>query len=104
MIKWYDNLYMDDIVKRKQKKIIKEMERGKVTFEVYCIAIASNPQNLFDIINVNELLFKHYKRNDIYIIGLTFSRDSAIEITKSIIQKMYEDTGGFKVREYFKFN
>lgn len=104
MIKWYDNLYMDDVVQRKQKKIIQAINKEKPLFGTYCIAFASNKSNLFDIINVNELLFKHYKRNDIYIIGLAFGRDSAIEVMINMIQEIYQVSGEFDVRKYFKFN
>jgi hypothetical protein len=104
MIKWYHNLYMDEKVKKKQNKYIQALEKSKFTFGLYCIAFASNDKNLFDIIETNELLFEHYKRNDIYIIGLAKGKDSAIELAESLLLEVYECTGNFKIREYFKFD
>lgn len=104
MIKWYNNLYTDDIIGRKRDRIIKKIENNKLSFQVYCIAFASNKDNLFDIIDVNELLFDHYKRNTIYILGLTSSRESAFEGVRTMIDEVYKNTGAFNVREYYNFD
>lgn len=79
------------------------LEEGKFTFGLYCIAFASNEKNLFDIVETNELLFEHYKRNQIYIIGLTKGKENAVELTQNLLLEVYQNTGDFKVREYFKF-
>lgn len=104
MIKWYSNLYVDEIVAKKKKNIMKLLDKNKPTIGIYCLALSSNENNLFDIINVNELLFKHYKKNDIYIIGLAFGKDSMIEILINVIEEVYKNTGDFDMKSYFKFN
>lgn len=103
MIKWYDNLYVDSYMKKKSKKIKKQMDAGKFNLNVYCIAFASDGTNLFDIMNTNELLFQHYKKQDIRILGLAFGRESAILLVKEMVEEIYRNTGGFQVREYFVF-
>ena len=102
MIKWADNMYFSDgIHKNKRKKIMKSIENGALKFEVYCITFAMNTNNLFDIINVNELLFPYYQRKEIYIIGLANSREEAKELAADMLVELYNKTGDFKVREYF---
>lgn len=103
MIKWYDNLYMDHVIEKKQKKVKKKIQEGKVTVNTYCIIFSSNEQNLFDILDANELKFSFYKNRDIYILGLAFGKDNAIAIMTSMIEEIYKNTGKFKVREYFRF-
>lgn len=103
MIKWYDNLYIDKLLKNKKKKIMKRIDEGKLTLHIYCITLASNGNNLFDIMNANELLFHYYKKKDMHILGLALGRESAIEIVAKMIEEIYKSTGDFKVRDYFKF-
>ena len=80
---------------------MKSIEKGELTFEVYCITFASNSHNLFDIINANELIFPYYSKKDIYILGLAGSRGQAKQLVKDMLLEIYNKTGDFRVREYF---
>lgn len=82
-------------------RLKKSIEKGKLKFEVYCITFASNNENLFDIMNVNELLFPFYKRKEIYIVGLATSKEEAILLVVDMLMEIYNNTGDFLVREYF---
>ncbi|WP_167954717.1 hypothetical protein [Anaerosporobacter faecicola] len=101
MITWYDSLYMDDHIRQRATHVTQAIEDHKRLLGVYCIALASNEKNLFDIINVNELLFQHYRRNQIYIIGLAQGKESAKKLVARIIEDVYRETKDFKAREYF---
>lgn len=103
MIRWYDKLYMDEKAKEHIVKITDRIERGKPLLGVYCITIASNPNNLFDIYNTNELMFKHYKRMGVDIVGLAYGKESAIQLIEKMVLDVYENSKEFKVREYFAF-
>jgi hypothetical protein len=105
MIRWAENLYLsEDINVKKKKKMMKAIEKGKLTFELYCITFASNPNNLFDILNANELLFPYYARQEIFVLGLAESKDLAKLLVKDMIVEVYNSTGGFGVRDYFAYN
>lgn len=103
MIKWCDKLYMDDEVKKKPVKWKKKLEQEKISYGLYCIALASNQNNLFDIICCNELLFRYYRQKNIYIVGLAKSRESAILLVQEIVNDIFKETGRVDVRDYFKF-
>ncbi|BCN30464.1 hypothetical protein [Anaeromicropila herbilytica] len=104
MIRWYNKLYTDTLAGKKQKKIRKIIEAGKVSVGVYVIAFASNSQNLFDIFSANELLFPHMKRMDHDIIGIAYTREGAIYLLQEIIEEIYHNTGGLDARSYLKFD
>ncbi|MGB8454986.1 MAG: hypothetical protein WCD89_21985 [Anaerocolumna sp.] len=102
MIKWAVNLYLSEDIKYKKKiKTMKSIEKGEMTFEVYCITFAVNTLNLFDIMNANELLFPYYARKEIYILGLAGSKGQARMLVKDMLVEIYNKTGDFRVREYF---
>ena len=102
MIKWYRTLYVDERLEKNLDKIIAKIESEQLTFQVFCIALASNSQNMLDIIDANELLFKHYKRNEICILGLARTRKNAISLVVKIVEEIYKKTNDIKIRDYFK--
>lgn len=104
MIKWSNQLYFDDSIKKKPDKWKKRVEDGKLSHSLFCICLASNEKNLFDIMNSNELFFRHYKKNDLYIAGLAKTREDAIDLLQDMLEDIYRETGDIKVREYFTFS
>lgn len=105
MIKWADKLYLSkDITEKKKNKLMNIIQNRQLSFELYCIMFASNPNNLFDIINANDLLFPYYQKQELYILGLATSREAAKLLVKDMLVEVYRDTSGFQVREYFKMS
>lgn len=101
MIQWASKLYIGDQLINKKDKAIRKINKRKLTNNVYCIAFASMPHNLFDIMNANELLFPHYKKTDIKIIGLAKGENEALYLVQDLLMEVYNNTGEFNVREYF---
>ena len=67
---WYKKLYLGDNIKKKEKKIIRRVERGKPVGDIYLITLASNPENLLDIFRANMLLQKPLARMCPLIVGI----------------------------------
>lgn len=91
MVKWFENLYMDEKVKRRKKHCMKRVESGKLLKKSYTvIALASNEEALFDIIESREFFFRHYQRSEIYIAGLASGYDSALELLSQMLKDSFE--------------
>ncbi len=103
MIRWSSELYMDDFVRKNPEKWKKKVEQGKLVLSIYCICLASNKENLLDIINCNELLFRHYRNGELYIVGMARSREDAVDLVQDIVEHIYQKTQDVKIREYFEF-
>ncbi|WP_197659924.1 hypothetical protein [Mobilitalea sibirica] len=88
-------------MEKKKEKAITSINNRKATYGVYCIAFASHPDNLFDIMDANELLFPHYKKSDIHIVGLAKGKEEAIDLVHDMLMEVYHNTGEFDVRSYF---
>lgn len=101
MITWNEKLYFGESIKKKHRRVIFAINHGKSTKGVYCIAFASNENNLFDILPADELLFPHYKNSEVHILGLAGNKDEAIWVVKDMIVLMYRNTGEFQVRKFF---
>ena len=68
---------------------------------VYFIALASNPDNLFDIFHAAHLKESALYRQNPYIVGIASGYDEALELVQRMVEDIYRETGGFQVREYF---
>ncbi|BBF42048.1 hypothetical protein lbkm_0730 [Lachnospiraceae bacterium KM106-2] len=101
MIQWYEHLYLDDRAKKNIEKITDKVERGKEIWNLYLIVQPSNKANLFDIISASEITQDHYKRNDLFIMGAAYGKDSAIEEIMKMMQEVDANTSDFDVRAYF---
>ncbi|TAH75116.1 MAG: hypothetical protein EWM47_00115 [Anaerolineaceae bacterium] len=101
MIQWASRIYVSDNLKKKKDKTIDSISNRRITSDIYCIAFASQPDNLFDIIEANELLFPHYQKIDIRIIGLAKGKDEATNLAHDMLMEIYDKTGEFDVRRYF---
>ncbi len=104
MIIWHEELYIEEKIKKHKKLYISKINKEKFIVSVYCITLASNPENLLDIISASELKWHHYKRNNIVIIGLCGSREGAMELVADIVNEVYNKTGNFNIREYLGYS
>ena len=104
MITWDENVKMDPEMGSNLKTIKRRLRwHKKTSCATYCLALATNKDNLLDIYNMGELLFKYYQNSDvdIHIVGLAHNKDAAIDLAGEIVSGIYSETGGFDVRGYY---
>lgn len=101
MIKWYPDLYLDEKAEKKIKKLKTKIEEGKLTINLYCVCLATNPDNILDIMNTNELLFRHYSNTTVFIVGLAYSRQGAVKLVEQIALDIYNQTDDFSAKDFF---
>ena len=101
MIQWTSRIYVSEKLTRKKNKVIASINNRRITSNIYCIAFASSRDNLFDIMNANELLFPHYQKIDIKIVGLAKGKEEATNLAQDMLMEVYDKTGAFDVRGYF---
>lgn len=101
MVSWISRLYISENIKKKKDRVVASINNREATFGIYCIAFASHPDNLFDILDANELLFPHYKKTEVRIAGLAKGKEEAIDLVQKMLLEVYDKTGSFNVRTYF---
>lgn len=101
-MKWYKNLFLGQTIASEAHQIVKKINKRKPTPNVYVIALASNSENLMDLIPSWELLQPGYPKRELAIIGLANGKEEATEVATGIIKKVYESTGDFELREYLQ--
>lgn len=102
MVEWQKDLYLDGITKHMVHKIKDRVERERVQYPFFIVSLASNENNLLDIMHINELLFPYYRKRTTRVLGVAGSRQQAKIMAAAIISKVYQDTGTCDVRKFFQ--
>ncbi len=97
---WYDKLYVGESIVHKTKKVKWKIMHNAGQIGIYVITLASNRQNLLDIIPSYELMQRGYPKREMVIVGLAKGYDEAVEVAASIVDEVYRNTGTFAVRTY----
>lgn len=101
-MEWHEDLYLGSSVRHKQKRVKWKILHHAGQLRVYVITLASNRENLLDIIPSWELMQKYYPKHGLYIVGLAGCYSEALELAGNIINDVYRATGGFDVRSYIR--
>lgn len=101
-MRWYDRLYVGESIAAKAGRIKWKISHNAGTVSIYVIALASNPDNLLDIIPARELLQKGYPKKDLMIIGLAKGYEEALGVVQRIIEETYQNTNDVNVRRMIR--
>lgn len=96
-------LYMSPSLEKKRGKILWKLRTGRPQPFIYIIALARN-DDLLEIYHSGMLKQKYYKKkaNAPYIVGIASGYDEAVERVIDILQDVYDLTGAYDVKAYFK--
>lgn len=102
MILWYHSLYMDESVKKHPEKCKKRVSKRRPWKKsYYALALAENPDNLFEIMDTRQLFFRRYSYLDIYVVGLAKDYEGAVGLLQQILEEIWQNTAPFTPRQYF---
>jgi len=99
-MRWYHKLYIGKTARSKRYKIVWKVKHRAGMLGVYLITLASNENNLLDIFDSSLLLQPHFKNEDLFIVGIAYGYDEAVEVATKIIEELYQKTGDFKIRQF----
>lgn len=103
-MKWYNNLYVGENAKKRKHKIIMLALRHKPQAGVYMITLPVNEKDALEIYPSYILLQKHYRKKDMFVVGIGEGRDEALCVVQEIIMDCYNQTGQFLVRKMIEEN
>ena len=101
-MRWAKALYLSEKTAKKKDKIIRKANRGIGMVSIYFISLASNEQDLFDIFHAMHLKQPGFYGQNPFIVGIASGYEEALELTQRMVEDIYRETGGFRVREYFE--
>jgi hypothetical protein len=101
-MKWYDQLYVGDSIASKVNRIKWKINHNAGTVSIYVVTLASNPDNLLDIIPARELMQKGYPKKDLMIIGIAKGYKEALLVVQRVIEDTYRKTNDVNVRRMIR--
>ena len=99
-MKYYKYLYLEDGLEKKKDKIIKKLEKNRLQFGVWLIALPENEKNQLEIVDSKNLIQKNYPKEKIFVVGLTRNYEDALELVEKIVQEVYDKTGECDIRTF----
>lgn len=99
-MRWYHKLYIGKTARNKRYKIVWKVKHRAGMLGVYLITLASNKENLLEILDSSLLLQPHYKKEDVFIVGIACGYEEAVEVVTKIIAELYNETGNFDIRQF----
>lgn len=102
MIVWKDALYVAGIPQKKQKRIMRAIDRRRAVRGIYLITAPSNRTNCLEYMKANQVLQPYYKEKEIQVYGLAGSEEAAQELAAAMVCETYTVTGAFAVLEYLE--
>lgn len=97
---FYCNLYWGDGLEKKQKKILEKLKHGKFQYDLYLVVLSHNPDNQLEIIHSGILLQDLFPSEHLLVVGIAKGYDDALLMIENIVQEVYDNTDGAKVRAY----
>lgn len=99
-MRWYHKLYVGKTAKKKRYEIVWKVKHKAGMLGVYLITLASNEDNLLDIIDSSVILQPHYKKENLFVVGIALGYDEAVLLAADIIDELYKKTGEFQIRNF----
>lgn len=101
MLKWHKNYYKGPNVKNVTGIRLKLIQ-GKPVPGIYLITLSENPHNILEILPALTLIQEAAVRTCPEIIGIAKGKDEALDLITGMVQKIYEETGAFNIKEYWE--
>ncbi len=98
---WCNKIYHGDRASENQKELLKKLKHKKWALGVYVITLPENDKNLLDIFETIQFGQPAYRKKKLTVVGVAVGRDEALALVQRIVQDVYEQTGGFGVKEFF---
>ena len=100
-VRYHSKLYLGDgITEKKLDRIKKKLGKKPLLSGVFLIAVSVNPSDQLDIFDARQLIQSYYEKNPPYVIGITKSREEAMELVEQIVQECLRERGDCALKEY----
>ncbi len=103
MVIWKEALYVAGIPPKKQKRIMRAIDKKHPVKDVYLITAPSNEENRLEYVKANQILQPYYRKRETVVYGLAKSEGAAQELVAAMLCGTYAATGGFDVIPYLEY-
>jgi hypothetical protein len=102
MADWYKKLYVGKKAAETERKLRRQISRGRSLPGVFLVTFAANGQDQLDIIEAKYLTKKRIREKLPEIVGLACGYGEALEIVTQIAEEAYRSTGDADLCAYLR--
>lgn len=102
-MRWAVNLYTTEQTQKKLPFIMQKVRKGRLQPDIRLITLASNENNLLDIIPAAAYRQKGLAGQNPDIVGIAKGQEEAEMLAVQIVLDVWNSYGSFEVRKYFRF-
>ena len=100
---FYRDMYCDETLKAKKKRILRKLRMNAGQWSVYTISLASG-NDLFDIMHCANFKQKHYDRTNLYILGIASSYQEATKLVQEMVIDFSQKYDTFQFKKFLLEN
>lgn len=102
MAEWYPNLYLGEKARKKKRKLIAQVNRGRFYPGLYLITEAANGVDQLDIVDSKCILLERVHQLLPPVVGMALGYDEAMDVLLDMTLETYEKTGTGNVLAYVR--
>ncbi|MBE5939921.1 MAG: hypothetical protein E7266_05935 [Lachnospiraceae bacterium] len=102
-VKVSKKLYIGENAHKDHRKIIKNVKKSKLQFNVFLIIMSDDENGLVEIYPSYIFLHPHFKKTEISIVGISKGYNEAVELVKVMTEECYNECGNVNLKSYFEF-
>lgn len=87
---------------KKAKKYCSNLARGRFLKDKVAICLSLREDDELDLISFHEICGPISRDANYYIVGVARDSEDALEVTRLIVQDIYDKTGQPKLKKYFE--
>ena len=99
-MKVYKNLYTSEILKKKKEKILRNMEKGKYSFDLFVLTLNPEDGQHLEIYPACMFYQSVIKHEDLILVGIASGYEDALFLLEDIVDEVYEQTNDVDLRAY----
>lgn len=98
---FHSRMFVGETAGKHKMQLLWNLKRGKKQKDLYVITLAEGTGKLLEVYHGEALQLKLFRIEDRTIVGLAVGKEESEAVLTDIVQTVYKETGGLKVREYF---
>lgn len=99
-MKFYNNLYVSEGLKKKKEKWMKRIEVGKYPLQAYILAVCETGDDQLEFYSAKMLYQSIVPTENVFIVGLAENYMDAVYLVEEITKEVFAKTGEADLRSY----
>lgn len=99
-MRFYRYLYVSELMKGKQDKIVERLKKQDYPLTVYLIVLSEDGENQLEFFRTSLLKQEIFRGEELFVVGIAAGYDDALYLVERITEDAYRETKDADIRSY----